>query len=259
MVSADVEGFIAVTLFSGAFEFFDDEQAFAAMGAPVAAPAPALASASAARAGRWKKQDTKPDPCRGFLPSEKMARFAHEVAEKIIAKPKAFLPQDPLSVPRTLDPDNVRKRDLKILRTRLTELQRDRKADRKEIDELYGLIRNLECVIFQRDREIAAYQQYVSRLTAMNRQVAQQVDSLKTQTSGLAEHVAVLETKVGELQVENAVLKAKIETGFNWEQAAPWFAGAIGSLIVSLFLPDEAKPIGYVVSGACGTIGLLKL
>jgi len=254
MVSADVEGLIAVTLFSGAFEFFDDEQiAFAAMGAPVAAPV-AATTATAARGGsgdRWKQSAVKLDPCRGISPSEKLVRFAHDVAEKIIAKKPKFLPQDPLSVPRTLDPGNVRKRDLKILRARILELQQDQKADRGEIAELRKLILNLECVIFQGNREIATYQRYVNNLTETNRRMVGQIETLKAQTSKLADTVM-------ELQIENAALKAKM-TSLDWEQATPWFIGAIGSLVVSFFLPSDVRPIGYVVSGACGTIGLFKL
>jgi hypothetical protein len=247
-----------VTILSGAFEFFDDEQiAFGAMGV-VAAPVAAVAS-TAARGGRWKQAPVKLDPCRGITPSEKLVQFAHDVAEKIVnAKKPKFLPQDPLSVPRTLDPDKVRQRDLKILRARISELQRDQKADRKEIAQLWELIRNLECVIFQREREIAAYQRYMSSVMEANRRMAGQVETLKTQTSELADTVAVLESKVTELQVENAVLKVKTIT-LDWEQATPWFLGAIGSLVVSFFLPSDVRPIGYVVSGACGTIGLLKL
>ena len=249
-----------MTLFSGAFEFFDDEQiAFAAMGAPVVAPVAAAATTAAHGGGgsRWKQMAIKPDPCRGITPSEKLVQFAHDVAEKIAVK-KRFLPQDPLSVPRTLDPGNVRKRDLKILRARISELQLDQKADRKEIEQLWVLIRNLECVIFQSEREIAVYQRYAKNLTEANSRAAGQVEALKARMSKLTDTVTVLESKVTELRAENANLKAKATT-LDWEQATPWFVGAIGSLVVSFFLPSDVRPIGYVVSGACGTIGLFKL
>ncbi|OGT59001.1 MAG: hypothetical protein A3E01_18550 [Gammaproteobacteria bacterium RIFCSPHIGHO2_12_FULL_63_22] len=246
-----------------AFEFFDDEQvAFASMGAPVSAPAPALAT-SAPAAGRArtapKKQSRFDDPCRGYVPSlysEKMVRFAHDVAEKIIAKKKTgtSAPKDPLSVPRTPDPGAVRKRDLKILRARIAELERDKKADGSEILELRELVRHLECTIQRQERELAAFRARTAMMSAeivrLNARTAFLETEAKREVAGLRDENAALRGELAERKELSARALPRLGVGV-----------AIG-LVTTFLVPDDdpvAKFLGYLMGALLAGSAVVEL